>query len=377
MTEYTEFTVENGGHIDRELLLCGRVPDGPFEAMYNHSAMVTADVLIRQDGNYLLFERNEEPLQGEFWLAGGSVPKGIPLLEAVRTKARSETGLTIDDLTLLQHNRAFLAQDHFGNGKGTDTISPVFLAEATGDVSVDTNHKTVHTIPCKSYTTSSVRNDLHPFVRDIIDVAEGLRRPGGISEYAVERGELVDLARLTSGFVDDDTYSSIHKHSCLFTSDALVYHEPSQGFVLLRRDGVPIDKEWLFTGGRVARGVPLLDSIGERVKGECRLEISDLKLLHVSRELYGTDPFGHGKGTDTFGYKFVATGHGDIQHDGRHDGMRIVKPDEYPTLRSEFIPLLQHTLDIAVAMTRVADAQGISFPEFLKRNATDVPLITA
>jgi colanic acid biosynthesis protein WcaH len=57
--------------------------------------IVCVDLLARKDNDYLLVKRTNEPLKGEWWVPGGRILKDEPVLEAVKRKLWSETGLVM------------------------------------------------------------------------------------------------------------------------------------------------------------------------------------------------------------------------------------------------------------------------------------------
>lgn len=148
-----------------------------------------------------------------------------------------------------------------------------------------------------------------------------------MKEYAVEEGKKVNLQKLTSPPLSRKVYAQAHQSLPIACHD--VFIEYQGGILLVVRDNLPAkDIVWMI-GGRIQRGVPILESLKQKVKEECGLEIDNIVELGTGRTLFKTDPFGHGKGTDTLNWVYFAQGKGKLKLDGLHKKPTIIKPKEY------------------------------------------------
>lgn len=71
-----------------------------YRSLVNISPILCVDLVLRApNGKYILFKRNNEPLKGRWWVAGGRVFKGESVATACRRKLLEETGIDGDTLT--------------------------------------------------------------------------------------------------------------------------------------------------------------------------------------------------------------------------------------------------------------------------------------
>ncbi len=170
-----------------------------------------------------------------------------------------------------------------------------------------------------------------------------------MKEYAFEGGGPVDLEKLKAGFMSEEDYSKAHAGLPIICHDVLI--EYKGGLLLVVRDNLPFKGELCPIGGRVKRGVPLIESLKDKVRAECNLELTDIKEVAHSRQFWETDPFGHGKGTDTFSFMFVAKGEGELKLDELHKQPMIVKPSEYGgDFRKRLHPFVRDFMDLAMPL---------------------------
>jgi len=189
-----------------------------------------------------------------------------------------------------------------------------------------------------------------------------------VKEFDIVSGKKVELDKLKSkDFIPDNIFQEIHKNLVVFTSDVLVYYK--NGFLLMKRTKKPLMGEYFFCGGRVQKGVPLKEFLRKKIKEECGLSVGSMVFLFASREFYEEDPFEHGKGTDTCGFKYLAIGKGEINLDKNHGSYIIIKPEEYPSMRSSLVPLVREAIDIAIKYLEKAKEENISFEECIKKYA--------
>lgn len=97
-----------------------------------------------------------------------------------------------------------------------------------------------------------------------------------------------------------------------------VFIEINGKILLVQRDNQPAKDLLWPIGGRILRGLSAEDSLIKIAYQECGLTLSDLRFLGVARTYFGTDPFEHGKGSDTLNLVYFAKGKGEISLDSLH-----------------------------------------------------------
>jgi ADP-ribose pyrophosphatase YjhB (NUDIX family) len=146
-----------------------------------------------------------------------------------------------------------------------------------------------------------------------------------------------------------DTYAAAHGGLVICCHDVLI--EQDGAYLLIRRKNHPAKDILWPIGGRVLRGVPAEQSLRQRVKGECQLDLGELRFLGTVRTLFHTEPFGHGRGTDTLNLMYVATGHGILHLDDLHETPTWIRPGDYTdALRQSLHPYVQDMMDAALGI---------------------------
>lgn len=170
-----------------------------------------------------------------------------------------------------------------------------------------------------------------------------------MKEYGIEDGIKVDLNRLISAPMPKEAYVKAHQYLPIACHD--VFIEYQGGILLIVRNNLPAKDILWMIGGRIQRGVPILESLKQKVKEECGLEIDHIIELGTGRTLFNTDPFGHGKGTDTVNWVYFAKGSGRIKLDKFHKKPMIVKPTNYTAaFRKSLHPYVRDFMDKAMRM---------------------------
>ncbi|MBI2668268.1 NUDIX domain-containing protein [Candidatus Woesearchaeota archaeon] len=165
-----------------------------------------------------------------------------------------------------------------------------------------------------------------------------------MKEYAYENGKSFSLGDLESHFIDKDSYARAHQGLPIACHDVIIEH--NNGLLLIERNNVPVKKELWFIGGRIERGMPIVDSLRKKVRAECGLELSDIRELGTARTFFKTDPFGHGHGTDTINLIFFARGKGEIKLDTWHKNPVLVHPQDYTVqFRKKLHPYVRDFMD--------------------------------
>ena len=168
-----------------------------------------------------------------------------------------------------------------------------------------------------------------------------------MKEYVIENGKKVDLKKLGAPPLSREVYAQAHQFLPIACHD--IFIEYRGGILLIMRDNLPAKNIYWMIGGRISRGVPLLESLKQKVKQECGLEIDNIVKLGTARTLFQTDPFGHGKGTDTVNWVYLAQGRGKIKLDTLHKKPMIVKPSDYTSaFRKSLHPYVRDFMDEAM-----------------------------
>lgn len=168
-----------------------------------------------------------------------------------------------------------------------------------------------------------------------------------MNEYALENNHEINLSDLQTGFVPDEAFSTAHQTMCFACHDVLV--RVDNKYLLVNRDNVPAKDILWPLGGRVARGVPAEVSLRDKVRKEAGMELGTIRFLGVARTFFDTDPWGHGKGTDTLNLMYVADGQGNIQLDQLHSEPHWVSRDEFQTIQASLHPYVVEIFEKALA----------------------------
>lgn len=164
-------------------------------------------------------------------------------------------------------------------------------------------------------------------------------------EYAIENKKTVNLDNLKADFIPNEDFIKIHKNSILVCADILIKYKDR--FLLVKRDNVPALGEYWVIGGRIQRGMSTEEGVKIKVKAECNLDLKNLKLLNISRSFWKTDPFNHGKGTDTIQFMYIAEGIGEIKLDKLHSKPIIVNFEIYKKIKHTLHPYIIDFLNLA------------------------------
>jgi hypothetical protein len=142
-------------------------------------------------------------------------------------------------------------------------------------------------------------------------------------EY-IEAG--LDLQELRTGLMPQKEFEVAHKGMVLYCHDIFVQYEG--GILLVHRDNEPARNVLWPLGGRVMRGMDLVESSKRKVREESGLELVNVSILGVCRTYFHTDPFRHGHGTDSVNAVLLGKGLGNLTLDGLHNKPVIVKPSD-------------------------------------------------
>lgn len=170
-----------------------------------------------------------------------------------------------------------------------------------------------------------------------------------MKEYALEEGKKVDWRKLVAPPLSREVYMKAHQSLPIACHDVLI--EYRGGILLVKRDNAPAKNILWMIGGRINRGIPILESLQKKVEEECGLEIDNIVELGTGRTLFDADPFGHGKGTDTVNWVYFAKGSGNLRLDKLHKKPTIVKAADYtPAFRQSLHPYVRDFMDKAMKL---------------------------
>ncbi|MFC1722855.1 hypothetical protein ACFL0V_01835 [Nanoarchaeota archaeon] len=170
-----------------------------------------------------------------------------------------------------------------------------------------------------------------------------------MNEHHFEEGSEFDISMMKSSFMETSAYAKAHEGLCIPCHDVMIEYEG--GLLLVKRLTYPVKDVLWPIGGRILRGMSILDSLKQKVKDECGLDIGDVKELGVARTFFKTDPFGHGKGTDTINIMFFAKGSGELKLNDKHYKPIILKPVDYTDgFRVGLHPYVVEMLDLAMPL---------------------------
>ena len=170
-----------------------------------------------------------------------------------------------------------------------------------------------------------------------------------MKEYRLENGE-VDIKQLKAETMDKKSYSAAHEGLVIPCHDIFV--EYNHGILLIERLNFPAKGILWPLGGRILRGLSTEDSSKDKVLVEAGLLLEDLIELGHARTYFKTDPFGHGKGTDTINIIFFGRGKGQLALDRMHEKPRIIYPENYDNIKSELHPYVRDFMDLAIPRVR-------------------------
>lgn len=164
-------------------------------------------------------------------------------------------------------------------------------------------------------------------------------------EYNIEDKKSVNLESLKAGFISKEDYAKAHQNTIIVCADIMIWY--NGGFLLVKRDNVPALGEIWCLGGRMQRGIPLEENVKIKAMAECGLSLKNISLLNVSRSYWATDPFGHGKGTDTITFVYYAEGFGDLKLDNLHSNPLIIDYNQFIEIKNSLHPQMIDFLELA------------------------------
>ncbi|MBI4010655.1 MAG: NUDIX domain-containing protein [Candidatus Aenigmarchaeota archaeon] len=172
-----------------------------------------------------------------------------------------------------------------------------------------------------------------------------------MKEYKVNFGKSDGINLLKAPLMPLNEYISAHKGLVIPCHDIILQY--NGGLLLVRRNVYsPKDILWPL-GGRIKRGMHIEDSLREKVKEECNLELEGIVGLGHVRMFFMTEPFNHGKGTDNIIFMFFGIGKGELKLDKDHRDPTTVLPKDYTQeFRKDLQPYVRDFMDLAIKLVK-------------------------
>jgi colanic acid biosynthesis protein WcaH len=119
------------------------IPEELYKQILSVIPIICVDIVIRNDkGQYLLVQRKNEPLKGDWWVVGGRILQGETASNACIRKTLEEIGLAITDVHFLGIYEDIFDKNSFEVPGPYHTISIVFEACITvaQTIQLDSQH---------------------------------------------------------------------------------------------------------------------------------------------------------------------------------------------------------------------------------------------
>ncbi|MFC1801912.1 NUDIX domain-containing protein [Patescibacteria group bacterium] len=175
MNSLKEYRHENGDQINTEKLIAPLMPLNNYKNSHRYLVIACHDVFIKYNNGILLTTRTDYPAKDILCPVGGRILKGISTEESLKKKVTEETNLKINNIKYIGVGRTFFKTDPFDHGYGTDTLNLIYFAEGEGTLKLNDSHKNPEFVTLEKYT-DDFRKNLHPYVRDYMDIAINLTK---------------------------------------------------------------------------------------------------------------------------------------------------------------------------------------------------------
>ncbi|MCL4387237.1 MAG: NUDIX domain-containing protein [Patescibacteria group bacterium] len=162
-------------------------------------------------------------------------------------------------------------------------------------------------------------------------------------EYFSENGDKVDSSNLAVINLDIEEYKVAHRNLIIVCHDVFILYKG--GILLVKRKNYPDKGIYWPIGGRIKKGITTEESLKQKAMEECNLCLDNITYIGTSRTVFKTDPFGHGRGTDTINLIYTAKGTGDLILNESHSEPIIVTKANYKKIRDSLHPFTQDILD--------------------------------
>jgi len=164
-----------------------------------------------------------------------------------------------------------------------------------------------------------------------------------MKDYTFENGHEININLLEADFMSKEEYVAAHKGLPVVCHD--VFIEIDGGILFVKRLNVPAKNILWPIGGRVLRGVNIIDSLKDKVMKEAGLDIFEITEVGTGRTMFETDPFGHGKGTDTINFYYFAKAKGNLKLDEFHEKPTIMSKSDYNNIKDSLHSYVRDCMD--------------------------------
>jgi len=170
-----------------------------------------------------------------------------------------------------------------------------------------------------------------------------------MKEYFFENGHKIEAKKLRVPHIPFDQYKNIHKEIIRPCHDVFIKY--GDGVLLVMRKNHPVKGVLWPIGGGVERGMKMEDSLKKKAKEECNLKLKNIIDVGWARTFFETDPFGHGRGTDTINFVYLATGSGKLKLNDFHEKPVIVSRKDYTkSFRKKLHPYVRDFMDLVMLL---------------------------
>ncbi len=395
-----EFVVEGGEPVDLERLTLQSEDQNLLKSTRESVVLPCYDFFIEHDEQILHFE-GYHPVENSLSPLGDIIERGVPVEDSIRKKVKDVTNLDLVSLIPLGVSRVFSEFDTQRAGKGTDTLKVSYAVKTTGDLAVQSNHdysrvnpdNILHYKMDKHESTydsleMAVRQVLQPhgslaiqfeeydaqnsssvlisssqldsidesvFKSMIAQIAEPANSYfDSFREYVFENGDSFYLTSLEAenvsetGDIEGKLYQKIHQNAVIVCHDVFVEYGGS--IFVVQRDNYPAKDQIWVPGGRAKRGILTIESLKEKTEEETGLQLEGPRFLGIARTYFQTDPFNHGRGTDTINLVYFAKGAGDVGLDKLHSNPFYITPQNYDSKKASLHPYLIPFMDKAIQL---------------------------
>jgi hypothetical protein len=129
------------------------------------------DIYVEHNKGILLVRRREEPAKGILWPLGGRLERGMSMEDSLAKKVKDESGLDFEDGELLgEPVRVFSSHTNLDHPLGTDALALVYFGRGKGILNLNSLHEEP-TLVTSGTQYEPMREGLHPYVRDFMDMA--------------------------------------------------------------------------------------------------------------------------------------------------------------------------------------------------------------
>lgn len=148
-----------------------------YDRITSMVALPCVDAFIFRERKILLMKRNHHPAQGQWWVPGGRVQKGEPILEALRRKVQEETSLFISSAMEAGITETIFEDKH--------TINCSFFVEVLGDVLLNEDHSEYAWFDINNLSQLGLHSEIY---RKVINIYDSFAK----DQYVIpkERGQI-------------------------------------------------------------------------------------------------------------------------------------------------------------------------------------------